>query len=458
VVIERRYHCKDYRSEFASAYAHQLYPPTPEAHRLHFFASRVERSTVTMLSNEKYLGYVVCRPPTLPLVGRTMLVPPPNLRKSIRAWATETVHLFGQPLKISASPFMQQDSKVDVCAHVCAWMLHFTMFLREREFSRRLIAEFPISSGKFSNPARPVQGDGLDSRQIERLLASFDLPTQAVDCDYGAGLEPLPYPWGPERPWEISKNKTSRAALTRRGIGETACRYLNSGYPLYVSVPGHSMIVNGYRATEGDEYHNQYIGHDDTKGPYVILPDPRATKLSDQWTSMVCPLPEHIALPLVAAERLSLAVFKDAAGRLELSINEGESSGRTLPPEVEPLKETFKLMTSGALKRRTYVVLANEWKRDLRQRCNDQSLIATYAELPMSRHIAVTEFLEVRGQNELVRGEVIIDATCTENNPSILATRVGAFVTTNIDAQFCEVNVSSGDQSSGARGGDPWKI
>lgn len=455
VVIEKQYHCKDYRSEYVSSYAHQLHPPAVASHRLHFFGSLVRRDDLTDLANRRYLGYIVCRPPSLPIVGRTMLIPPRDLRASIRTWARETVHLFGQPLEVRAAPFMQQDNQVDICAHVCAWMVHFTMFLREREVARAVIAEFPIRTGSFANPARPVQGDGVTARDAERLLAALGLPSQPIDCgvsdDGLEPLEPLPYPWGPQRPWELPDFPRGDS-FSRRSIGELACRYLNSGYPLYVDIGGHSVVVCGYQAADDPDRHMIYFGHDDSSGPYVELPDPRGPK--DAWEWIVCPLPEQVALTPRAAESVALAKFQEA-----FDLVTAESVGRS-GTEDWGVDRVAALMNRGVLKRRTYLVQANEWKRDLALRGMPNQLVKLYSELPMSRHICVTEFVERRGDrpsSEVVRGEVVLDATANEHNFRVLALRIGNLVTcaTSADHNVTSM-VPNARAQSGARGADIW--
>lgn len=456
LVVERQYHCKDYRSEYVSSYAHQLYPPNPDAHRLHFFGSRVDRDDLTNLASRRYLGYVVCRPPSLPIVGRTMLVPPPELRTAVRTWSRETVHLFGQPLPILAAPFMQQDNQVDICAHVCAWMVHFSMFLRERELAREVIAGFPIRSGAFSNPARPVQGDGVSALDAERLLAATGLPTQQIECLVGDGVEPLdplPYPWGPARPWE-APGAADSDALARRSLGELACRYLNSGYPLYVHTGGHSVVVCGYEAADAD-LHVSYVGHDDSAGPYIRLEDPRGTP-RDQWEWLLCPLPEQIALTPRAAENVALARFKQAADWIGDEV--AETGG--LGAESWGYQAVADLMRRGRLKRRTYLIQANEWKRDLPSRMTSKRLRAIYSELSMSRHIAVTEFVDRTRPGstpELVRGEVVLDATASEHNYRLLALRLGNVVTfAPARSETRTVVVPALRVLSGARGRDVW--
>jgi hypothetical protein len=383
-----------------------------------------------------------------------MLAPPQSLRPALRSWARETVHLFGQPLDILACPFMQQDNQVDVCAHVCAWMVHFTMFLREREFSRRCVAEFPIRSGEFVNPARPVVGDGMTSRDIERLLSSFDLPTQPIECVHGDPLEPLPYPWGPLRDWYDPTTKAvTPTALARRSIAEIACRYLNSGYPLYVDLGGHSVVVCGYEGSDEPDVHVKYIGHDDARGPYVTLDDPRHPQLIKQWKVVVAPLPEHVSITPRAAEAVALARFKEA-----FDIVNTEASDGDLGTEDWGHRPIGRLMERGELKRRTYLVRANEWKRDLKSRDVPEQLRTLYCEQPMSRHISVTEFIEVRAaRDSVVRGEVILDATASETNPHVLALRVGNVVTLNPSVPGSRTHVvTRALPRSGARGSDQW--
>jgi hypothetical protein len=168
-VSEDYYVCLDYRSEFASFYAHIDAPRHSNASRLHFFGTEISAAKITDLTPEQadsYLGYIVCREGDLPLVARTVIEKPPYIDDctAIR----EPVNFFGQKLEVHGVPFMQQDERFAVCAHVATWVIHYSAFRRGIQ-ERRHIADLVGMAGPIL-PLRPRTSDGLTENQVAQIL------------------------------------------------------------------------------------------------------------------------------------------------------------------------------------------------------------------------------------------------------------------------------------------------
>lgn len=144
-VIEPHYVCLDWRSEVSAFHSNLDVTRRSYTQRLHFFTDDLQPEDCYNLgeSGGSYLGYVVLRDRDLPIVGRALVVPPPVLRGSDYRLTevTDEVHFYGQILRVSGVPFMQQDEHFAHCAHVVTWMAHYSAFCRGI-CERKLISDF----------------------------------------------------------------------------------------------------------------------------------------------------------------------------------------------------------------------------------------------------------------------------------------------------------------------------
>ncbi len=329
-VLERHYVCLDYRSEFASFYAHLDAPRRNSTIRLHFFSQRIEEDELFELTDQQrasYLGYMVLREGDLPLVGRTVLATPSYV--DVSTAINEPVNFFAQRLVVTGVPFMQQDQRFAVCAHISAWVTHYSAF-RRGIFERRLIADFVNLASSFT-PMRPRHAGGLTVSQLSTLLdevgfrslAFFTplgaigemppisaaevpdvvpfLPPDAVDLpdpdDEPAGL--LSQTWRTAEvaaPAEeafqeyLEAEETARSGREGGSAGDyvqhphhniNAVRavervlayviqpHVESGWPVYAGMENHAVTICG-RAHISD--HQLHVIHDDQHGPYMLAP------------------------------------------------------------------------------------------------------------------------------------------------------------------------------------------
>jgi hypothetical protein len=174
-IAETYYVCLDHKSEIASFYSHLDRARRVHTVRLHFFARDIPQREQLNLEQyaEDYLGYIVCREGELPLVGRALLRPPNYVAASTSI--SEDVNLLGQKLPIRGVPFMQQDERFAVCAHVAMWTLQYTAYRRGLT-ERRLIGQIV----RDNRPLQPRGSQGLTDQQVIDGLAGIGFRAESM--------------------------------------------------------------------------------------------------------------------------------------------------------------------------------------------------------------------------------------------------------------------------------------
>src|SRR5690606_25999818 len=117
-----------------------------------------------------YLGYAVIRPTRPNCLGRTMLRPPPWLRKNahIRV-CSEKVNVQGIDLNVEAFPFISQDVDVTVCAQSALWVALRYFSNRYKQYSEI----HPYQIGSLTTDyslGRLFPSDGLQMWQMAEAL------------------------------------------------------------------------------------------------------------------------------------------------------------------------------------------------------------------------------------------------------------------------------------------------
>jgi hypothetical protein len=178
VLLEPYYVCLDYRSEFASFYAHVDAPRRSYTSRLHFFACDFKDVNVDKLEDieSSYLGYIVIREGDLPLVARALISTPSYIKQSSEI--EEFVNVFGSRLLVRGVPFMQQDERFARCSHVAAWVMQYCAY-RRGVSERRFIADI-VGAANAVIPLRPTPSDGLDLAAVPDILRSFGLQSHSI--------------------------------------------------------------------------------------------------------------------------------------------------------------------------------------------------------------------------------------------------------------------------------------
>jgi hypothetical protein len=430
VVIETRYIDRDFRSDYAAHHSRSFLTIPGTTHRLHFFSRAIARQHLARLpSAAGYLGYMVIRPREVARVGRSVLVPPPALDAGLRVRVIDNVDLFGQPLTVEGAPFMAQDREFLRCAHVDAWMCHYSAALRG-DLGRRNSAWFALNAQP--GLGRPVPSPGLNLFQVSELLRTSGLPSVLHDIEQLPRTSTaLTLHWVPSPTPPAPTDPNQHPGYWDYRIIRVCCRYLNSDLPIIVATAGHVFVLVGYRRVPraGMPDWIELMRHDDEVGPYTevgdIFSDPEGYT---PWQWIIAPLPERIWLSGELAEYV--------AGRL-LEVRSSAWSA-----QVPTAGEVSSLIASRDLSLHTYVTLSTRFKRGLAARGMDQRLAREYRLSRMPRYVWVVEAVDRRlrssGRPPVV-GEVILDATSTDMDWRVVAVHlpgVAAIYRTNGRVRF----------------------
>lgn len=414
-IVETRYIDPDYRSEF-SAYYSRVFRTVPDtAHRIHFFRAPLSKEQLWSLPKDAgYIGYIIIRPIEHGQVGRTMLEPPPGLAPAVRTHVREEVTLFGQALFVTAAPFVQQDTQLDRCAHVAAWMCHYTA-ARRGDVTRRPMAAFSLMADASLSTGRAVPSEGLTVVQLADLFRVFDLPPKVYNI-WQLPTSSIVSPTA--KPDPVPPSADAHPGTWDWRIIGICCRYLNSGIPVLVGTGEHAFVLVGYAREHRNNKEDwiRFVRHDDQRGPYLSVDD----LFNDEhngyrytpWECLIVPLPDKIWLPPEPAEGMGGLLLDAAAKSIVAKV-----------PDAQPL---IDLASKGRLALRTYIAPANRFKQQLAGRVDDV-VLREYRLARWSRYVVVVEAvdrdLRASGSPSVI-GEAIFDATSTDRLPEWLSLHV----------------------------------
>ncbi len=397
-VVENRYVDQDFRSDYSAFWSHRFDAPPPFSRRIHFFRSSLTDDDLHDLDRhaEDYLGYAVVRPTPLGSLCRTMIAPPPRLETACLVMVEDRVRLFGAELSVRASPFMQQDTEFLVCAHVSAWMCHYTA-VRRGLVARALTAEIVEATPDLLNEDRPFPSRGMTLNQLQAVFGSFGQPALFY------GLDSLPTVQGVEE--EPNPPKDADGYLLPAGVWDIRvfsilCRYLNSGFPVLIGTSNHAFVVVGW-FREGKWI--RFVVNDDQQGPYRVLDSP-FTDERGPWRSIMVPLPPKALLSGESAENSAHLTFRSA----------GVVSG---PSEWKALADGLE---SKSVLLRTRLHDGSDYKRVLVTRGLDEQVtrLLRLARLPHYIWVVEAQDRALRDAGEpSVLGEIVYDATSADDDP-----------------------------------------
>lgn len=320
-VIEQHYVCLDLRAE-VSAFSSQLDAPAAStAIRLHFFREVILDGQVSHLSSaqqDSYLGYIVCRRPGSPPIGRTLIRTPEYITTS--AQVVEHINFFGQSLEVKGVPFMQQDERYAVCAHTAAWTILYSAH-RKNIIERKLISDV-VSASSPNRSMHPVAPTALtvDAVQSTVQLLGLHFPVTSITEDdriafnvllaedygltkhqiarlsqfgkelaesIGYGVSDAELPDFSADHVKFISELWKRVTIAKEfGIDTSAQHdletlavqlvdytvfsemehHVRSGFPVYCHTVDHAMTLCGY---SGQGIDRMYYFHDDQYGPYL---------------------------------------------------------------------------------------------------------------------------------------------------------------------------------------------
>lgn len=399
VVVENRYVDSDYRSEF-SAFWSQRFQGTPAfSRRLHFFRTRVTDEDLHRISADAgYLGYAVIRPlPSGPL-GRTMIAPPPAMSKAILALADDEVTLFGNRLQISAAPFCQQDGEFLRCAHAAAWMCHYAA-ARRKLVGRRQTATLVAAAPAMLSAERALPSKGMTLLQLQAVFEALEQPALFY------GLAKMPRVAGvddPSPPPEEDGVAVPPGKWDTR-IFSVVCRYLNSGFPVFIATEDHAFVIVGWYR-EGDWI--RFIANDDQRGPYQVIDSPFEDERGT-WQAIMVPLPPRVFLSAEAAE------------------SEAHFTLRALGNNASVLPEWQAIargVADNSISLRTILRDASDYKRELENRGLDEAAIRLLRLARLPHYVWVVEAHDRAARDAAkpcVLAEVVFDSTSNDYEPRV---------------------------------------
>lgn len=323
-------------------------------------------------------------------------------------------------------PFGQQDTGLGACAHVAAWICHYTAALRGA-VARRPRGDFALQSDPSLSPERALPSAGLTVQQLSDLLRRFDLPP----IFYVLGQLPsASLPWQPPDPTSV-QGQVGGQWDTR--VFAVMCRHLNGGYPVLVGTYDHAFVVIGWSRDPSDPKRILFIRHDDQQGPYLPVHNPLddvMTQMNGQpraygpWRTLQVPLPPKLWLAPENAERKAGSFLVEAVSA-PLAAAVGKHSGRNI-------EDLPSLAAAGHLALRTYASPSETFKRKLVDLRLDAAHGRAYRLARLPKHIWVVEVVDRRlrdaGQPSVL-GEALVDATSSDNFPDVVAYRLhGALI------------------------------
>ena len=431
VLVEANYADKDYRSSYYNFYSKKGLYYRSDCVRLHFFDLTVRFDQESLqLSYERaytgdvnftdhYFGYMVLRPTGVSTIGRSVINADVVLGaegRVIDAW--HKVHLLGYKLKVCGFPWMQQHMDISRCAHAACWAIlrHFSE--RFSAYGEHLLYDITNMAHPF-NPGGLAPSLGLDVMQANRVF-------------HQAGVFPL-----------LVAHDDQYAIDT--SFFRQMVAYIESGFPLFVSLPGHAVVIVGYRWRDGvapksnePRFAWEQIEHllvvDDNHMPYLSIPargpsestqtmgaeeiqvldgEPNQSNVAEEQgfqdenldypysaeehvDSFIVPLPEKLFYPAQAVEEQITALF-------------GFDSFLDLPAKGDAIVRYF--VTTGAAYRK--FVREN-------QSAYDSQLFENIMNMPFSQFIWVVEIATEEdwlGQRVTARAVLDASASVTEEVP-----------------------------------------
>jgi len=418
VIAESHYIDRDYIADLSLFYARSLRPYENFCQRLHFFSESFDQGRWRALVTDGdahtaseaflqncYLGFVVIRPlPGCP-VGRTVLATlgastADGCVREFGAIRDNTIHLAGFKLIVPGLAFQQQDQGVSACATTALWS------------ALQLTA--PLEGLPAPTPADITQAASRYFLPGGRALPSQGLSIQQMcEATRACGLAPVVVP-----ATDPAIDKAHLLAYSRSGLpvvlaleplkgpdGHAVCCL---GVKVGASQPQPDPALH-YRDA-GTSIQAVYI-HDDRLGPYAVADlNPYTvgcsirTSLLIRWPTEKTEFEQSLLKALVVPVPVKLRLTVDRMRALGVGI--AEVSG-LLFPEFE---RTITMACRFALAT-TYQVGSRSFG------LTEAGLHFIRCELVLSRYIGIIEITTPDAH----LFDVLIDATETEANPSVLA-------------------------------------
>lgn len=349
VVIEDRYIDADYRSDFSAFWSKGFDVPSPYTRRLHFFRAGLAPGQLARMPRrvrDSYLGYSVLRPGPHRdgRVGRTVMAPPPALAGATLVTIEDEVSLYGNDLRVTGVPFLEQDGEFLRCAHAAIWGCHYTAF-RHGLVGRHLTAELAEMTPPLLSADRPLPSRGMVLEQVQAVFDATGQPALRYIVD---NLPTVPGVEGPDEAMR-DEHEGEPAGQWDPRLFSVICRYLNSGFPVMVTNAFHGWNLVGW-FWQGEKI--RFVACDDQVGPYEVIDSP-FTDARRPWLSIMVPLPPKVYMSAEIAETWGHQRLHEF-GRREVA-----------PPSWRALAEGLDHAPRKALSLRTFLRDGRRYKANL---------------------------------------------------------------------------------------------
>lgn len=413
VIHEKYYIDKIYRDTYYSYFSSKHFEIDRNCQRVTLFQGNLgyddflgEKEENIDLLQEKIIGTVVIKPTIWGNFGRTLLNPSKlNIKASYIRTTKFNVIIMGKNFKIDAYPFSSQDTETMTCAETSIWTILEYYGHRYPEHKvvmpSEIMCEVDLSSDERTLPSR-----GLTFLQKSNLLKKF-------------GFSPRVYSG------EIYTTKFKNLFHY----------YVESGIPLTISLPGHSVVcvghaesnydlskvnselIGGYKCIDSSEFFNEYVIIDDNQIPYEI----------EEYDHFSIHKDKEMKLFTVPLYKRIFLEANDAIGIVDSVLNQC----------TELIEDYFKVKNitydenRNPLIKRLFLTTSRKYKQFRINNTQNGNVAYFYNTLPYPKFIWVLEIsLYDQYLKKEVFGEVILDATAARYTGfnSIILIRIGHYV------------------------------
>lgn len=410
IVYEENYVDKLYRDTFYTYFSSKHFEITRTCERLTLFEG--EFSYNDFLNDARFdtlqkaiIGMIVLRPTKINTIGRTLLNPDKMYVGNMYVQRAKfEICLLGKLYTIWAFPFTSQDTETMSCAETSIWTILEYYGTRYPEYRTVLPSEILSELGNLSEE-RVLPSHGLDFRQKASLLKKF-------------GFHPRAY----------SKQ------IYKDDFRKLFHYYVESGIPITLSLPGHSVVCIGHAAGEYDiknvsstiigklnyidssAFINKYVIIDDNNVPYSLEEYNHFSVFDREVNLFTVPLYKRIFLEANDALTVFEFLLEKISPLIEKHISDGELNYNN---------------NSNPLIKRIFLTSSRKYKKMRVTNASSTETKKFYSEILMPKFIWMCEIATRENYRERkILGEIILDATAAryDHINSTILIRIGDIV------------------------------
>lgn len=383
------------------------------------------------------MGFTVVRPLRVRKAGRTVLPLAPDLGdiQFVTTPCETQINLAGVSLTAHGPPFIEQDERVSRCATAALWMASNAVAQRA-DLARFSTAEITQLATRFLVGERALPSNGLFPEQMAEALRAM-------------GFDPIQFGFT-----DVDDAWANIYAYVESGIPPLLLFRHDQGQHVVTAV-GHSWKANAYPSSTSVDWDNQpalefhrssswvpsVLAHDDEVGPFVevsLLDHARGWGMLAlrYGTRTADALLRTGGIPLVIQRKLRHVNETVSYGGILLQMLVPNPPGVTLTAREAERKSARLIRTWFEIRRqappsnyvlRTFLARSNDFKAWVRNSKMHQGAIDLCQGKGMPRWLWITEvstpsFLNANtDDDQLILGEVVIDATSSPWTPDFLA-------------------------------------